>query len=401
MLRSGKICMSLLYKYITNSITEDTNETDDIIKKSLKIKCISEVFENCGGVLTKISQIMNYQYGIIDSTVFSECKPYNEKETLQFILDKIEDKDYSKNIQSFDSNVYKSGTVGQIHKAIYKDGEEIVLKVQYSGLLDQFKSDINILKSIINFLFSSMSNVIEDIENKLYEELDFRNEFQNHEIFYKIWENNEYIKIPKLIPELSNNKIIGMNLIHGESLNDFINNSTQEEKNKIGVLLVDFIFTSLYKHRIFYNDSHYGNFIIENKDTLHVVDFGSVNVYDVELLNKLKTFHKSMINDDIESFYACATELGLINDDTSKESRDFLFPCIKRICRPWILNEEFEFTEDYINELTIRETNLTKEWNVSGDIIYLSKIPYGLCNILHKLNLKYNFHNFFNNLIYS
>ena len=401
MLRSGKICMSLLYKYITNSITEDTNETDDIIKKSLKIKCISEVFENCGGVLTKISQIMNYQYGIIDSTVFSECKPYNEKETLQFILDKIEDKDYSKNIQSFDSNVYKSGTVGQIHKAIYKDGEEIVLKVQYSGLLDQFKSDINILKSIINFLFSSMSNVIEDIENKLYEELDFRNEFQNHEIFYKIWENNEYIKIPKLIPELSNNKIIGMNLIHGESLNDFINNSTQEEKNKIGVLLVDFIFTSLYKHRIFYNDSHYGNFIIENKDTLHVVDFGSVNVYDVEPLNKLKTFHKSMINDDIESFYACATELGLINDDTSKESRDFLFPCIKRICRPWILNEEFEFTEDYINELTIRETNLTKEWNVSGDIIYLSKIPYGLCNILHKLNLKYNFHNFFNNLIYS
>jgi len=108
-----------------------------------------------------------------------------------------------------------------------------------------------------------------------------------------------------------------------------------------------------------------------------------------------------MINDDIESFYACATDLELINEDTSKESREILFPSIKRICRPWILNEEFEFTEDYINELIIRETNLTKEWNVSGNIIYLAKIPYGLCSILHKLNLKYNFHNFFNNLIYS
>jgi predicted unusual protein kinase regulating ubiquinone biosynthesis (AarF/ABC1/UbiB family) len=361
---------------------------------------LSEVFENCGGVLTKISQIMKYQYGISDSSVFSECKPYNEKETLQFILDKIEDKNYSKNIKSFDSTVYKSGTVGQIHKAVYIDGQEIVLKVQYSGLLEQFKTDISILKSIIKFMFSTLSDTIEDIEIKLYEELDFTNEFRNHETFYKIWENNEYIKIPKLIPELCDNKIMGMSLIHGENLNDFINNSTQEEKNKIGILLVQFVFTSLYKHNIFYNDSHYGNFIIENKDTLHIVDFGSVNVYNDELLNKIKVFHKSMINDDIEGFYESATELGIINDEISEESREILFPTMKRICKPWIMNDEFEFTEDFILELTIHETHLSKEWK-SGDIIYLAKIPYGLCNILQKLNLKYNFHDFFTNLIYS
>ena len=397
MLRTGKICASLIYKYISSSLSE---ENDDIIAKSLKLKCLSEVFENCGGVLTKISQIMKYQYGISDSTVFSECKPYNEKETLQFILDKIEDKNYSKNIKSFDSNVYKSGTVGQIHKAVYIDGQEIVLKVQYSGLLEQFKTDISILKSIIKFMFSTLSDTIEDIEIKLYEELDFTNEFDNHETFYKIWENNEYIKIPKLIPELCDNKIMGMSLIHGENLNDFINNSTQEEKNKIGVLLVQFVFTSLYKHNIFYNDSHYGNFIIENKDTLHIVDFGSVNVYNDELLNKIKVFHKSMINDDIEGFYESATELGIINDEISEESREILFPTMKRICKPWIMNDEFEFTEDFILELTIHETHLSKEWK-SGDIIYLAKIPYGLCNILQKLNLKYNFHDFFTNLIYS
>jgi predicted unusual protein kinase regulating ubiquinone biosynthesis (AarF/ABC1/UbiB family) len=397
MLRTGKICASLLYKYISSSLSE---ENDDIIAKSLKLKCLSEVFENCGGVLTKISQIMKYQYGISDSSVFSECKPYNEKETLQFILDKIEDKNYSKNIKSFDSNVYKSGTVGQIHKAVYINDQEIVLKVQYSGLLEQFKTDISILKSIIKFMFSTLSDTIEDIEIKLYEELDFTNEFDNHETFYKIWENNEYIKIPKLIPELCDNKIMGMSLIHGENLNDFINNSTQEEKNKIGILLVQFVFTSLYKHNIFYNDSHYGNFIIENKDTLHIVDFGSVNVYNDELLNKIKVFHKSMINDDIEGFYESAKELGIINDEISEESREILFPTMKRICKPWIMNDEFEFTGDFIRELTIHETHLSKEWK-SGDIIYLAKIPYGLCNILQKLNLKYNFHDFFTNLIYS
>lgn len=401
MLRSGKICTSLIYKYITSSLSEENNEISEVSKKGLKIKCLSEVFENCGGVLSKISQMINYEYGISDSNVFSECKPYNEKKTLQFILDKIEDKNYSKNILSFNSNVYKSGTVGQIHKVLYKDNQEIVLKVQYYGLLEQFKSDINILKTITNFLLPSLLILIKDIEVKLNEELDFRNEFRNHETFYKIWENNELIKIPKIIPELCDNKIIGMNLIHGESLYNFIQDSTDEEKNKIGVLLVDFIFTSLYKHKIFYNDSHYGNFIIENKEILHVVDFGSVSIFDDEILNKIKAFHKSMINDDIESFYECATDLGLINNETSKESRDFLFPTIKRICKPWILNEEFEFTKDYIDKITIHETHLSEEWKVSANILYLARIPHGLCHILHELKLKYNFYNFFTNLIYS
>ena len=152
MLRTGKICTSLLYNYITSSLFDDeVSETDDITKKSQKIKKLSKVFDDCGGVLSKISQIMNYQYGVVDSTVFSDCKPYNEKETLKFILDKIDDKNYSKDIHSFDSTVFKSGTIGQIHKAIYKDGDEIVLKVQYHGLSEQFKTDIDILRSIITY----------------------------------------------------------------------------------------------------------------------------------------------------------------------------------------------------------------------------------------------------------
>lgn len=401
MLRSGKICVSLLYNYITSSLTEDDDVTDDICKKSLKIKNLSKVFDDCGGVLTKISQIMNYQYGVVDSTVFSDCKPYNEKETLKFILDKIDDKNYSKNIQSFDSRVYKSGTIGQIHKVIYNNDEEIVLKVQYVGLLEQFNTDINILRSVIKFLYPTYNNILEDIQNKLYEELDFRNEFRNHNMLYEIWEGNEFIKIPKLIPELCDDKIIGMSLIKGESLNDFINNSTQEERNRIGFLLVEFMFTNLYKHNIFYNDSHYGNFIIENKNTLHIVDFGSINFYDNEKVNLLKLFHMSIAGDDIDSFYDCATKLGLINDETSKESRDFLFPCVKRLSKPWVINEEFEFTEQYIVDLVVHETNLSAEWKLAGDMIYLAKIPFGLCNILQKLNVKCNFTNLFNKLIYS
>ena len=86
MLRSGKICTSLIYKYITSSLSEENNEISEVSKKGLKIKCLSEVFENCGGVLSKISQMINYEYGISDSNVFSECKPYNEKKNTSIYI---------------------------------------------------------------------------------------------------------------------------------------------------------------------------------------------------------------------------------------------------------------------------------------------------------------------------
>jgi predicted unusual protein kinase regulating ubiquinone biosynthesis (AarF/ABC1/UbiB family) len=83
--------------------------------------------------------------------VFSECKPYCQKETIEYIKNEYEtNKDFFKNVKYLDFNVFKSGSVGEVHKGIYKDDKDIIIKVQYVGLYEQFQNDFTykIIKNI-------------------------------------------------------------------------------------------------------------------------------------------------------------------------------------------------------------------------------------------------------------
>jgi predicted unusual protein kinase regulating ubiquinone biosynthesis (AarF/ABC1/UbiB family) len=302
MLRSGSICASLLYKYLTT--TDDAIDKSDKYQKNLlKVKVLSETFANYGGILSKISQMINYAYGVHKSDVFSECKPVNQKKTRDFLESEM--LEFDDDIISYETSVYKSGSVGQVHKAIFKDNREIVIKVQYVGLKEIFDNDIYILDSIANYLFTDLNikDAMKDIKKQLYEELDYRIEARNQTHMKELWKDDAFIKIPDLIPELCNEKILTMEYIAGvESLNDFLDRAAGEEIKHIGDLIIRFMFVNLFKHGLIYTDVHYGNFLIKDRKTLYILDFGSVHYIDKKVHSYLGCMLNAVYIGDKEQF---------------------------------------------------------------------------------------------------
>lgn len=403
MLRSGSICISFLYKYLTSeNKTEDEGGYKTLEKRSNKLKCLSDTFQNYGGVLAKLSQILSSDNE--DHKVFSECKPFSEQKTIEFLKKEYNNNnDFFKNIEEIDFNVYKSGSVGQVHKAIYKNNSEnnnIVLKVQYVGLLEQVKTDLFILDQVTNYLFSfsDLSNAMLDIKTKLHEELDYKIELSNQLLMNKIWSNDINIKIPKIIPELCNDKILGMEYIDAYSLTYFINNSTQEEKNNIAKILIRFIFTNIYKHKIFYSDIHYGNFLVKNNEELYAMDFGCLINLDDQLYSNLINLHLSVLDENIDLFYKILEDMKIINNSISEKSKIYLYDYFKLQYTPFI-SEYFEFNEEWLLKSDYKDTELMKEWNLPPNMVYLNKIPFGLYNILTKLKAKGNFKIIFDELL--
>lgn len=401
MLRSSSICISFLYKYLTTDSESVTNKDggDVLIKRVQKMNCLVEVFQSYGGVLAKLSQMLSFENE--KSDVFSDCNPYAQKETIEYIKNEYENNtEFFKDLKYLDFNVFKSGSVGQVHKGIYKNNEAIILKVQYLGLYEQFKSDIYILDKVSSYLFyyADITSALIEVKTKLFEELDYRIEFNNQEKIFNIWENNEDIKIPKLVPDLCTENLIAMEFIEGDSIKSFIENSTQEESNHIGFSLIKFIFTNLYKYRIFYSDIHYGNFIIKDKTVLYVTDFGCVNYIEEDLIKKLITLHGIMISDDEENFYIMVKELGIMKDNISPESKKYMYEYFKLQYTP-LISDEFEFTEEWLTVSAYKKTELMKEWVLPSNMIYFNKICYGMYHLLTKMKVQCKFSNFFKELI--
>ena len=399
MLRSGSICASLLYNYLTTSTTADGNETYQ--QNLLKVKVIGETFSNYGGVLSKISQMVNYSYGIHNSAVYSECKPINSEKTVIFFLNEI--LEFEDELISYDSEVFKSGSVGQVHKAVYKDGRKIIFKVQYVDLTDIFESDIYVLDTFAKYLFTNV-NVAEgmlDIKKQLYEELDYRIEAKNQVFLRKCWENDAIIKIPNIIPELCNEKIICMEFVdNGEILNEFFDSSSIDEITFIGNQIIRFMFTNLFKHKVIYTDVHYGNLIVEDKSILHVLDFGSVNYIEDDIHKYLFIILKSLFIEDKETFYKAMEDMGVIdsNKPLSDESYAYMWEYFILILAPLICKEEFHFSEKWVDDCGKRHTELMKDWILPPNVIWLNKLCHGFTHVIGKMNFKGNYINLFTEL---
>lgn len=396
MLRTGSICASLLYKYLTTP-TDAVDKKDAYQQNLLKVKLLGETFANYGGILSKIAQMVSYTYGNHESDVYSNCKPINSEKTIEFFENEI--LEFEDELLSYDINIFKSGSVGQVHRAVYKDGRDIIFKVQYVGLTEMFESDIYVVDSIAKYLFcnNNIYNGMNDIKKQVFEELDYRIEAKNQALIAEYWSGDkDMIGIPKLIPELCNEKILCMEYIANcESLSEFLNTSTPEEISYIGNVIIRFMFTNLFKHKLIYTDVHYGNFLVENKRKLYILDFGSVNYIDDDVHKNLFHLLNTVYLRDKESFFTVIENMGITIPDNplSDESKSYMWNYFTLQLAPWIYNEDeegFLFTEAWVDECGIRDVELMKEWILPSNVIWLNKLCHGFIHILGKMNFKGN-----------
>jgi predicted unusual protein kinase regulating ubiquinone biosynthesis (AarF/ABC1/UbiB family) len=397
LVKSGDICMKFLYNYLTT----DHSDTNTITAKAHKMKLLADIFASYGGILAKISQILCIEDG--EGSVYSDCKPYSQAKTLENFTSHFESNrlTFFKDVKQLDLDIMKAGSIGQVHKAVYKDDEEIVIKVQYVGLEEQFKTDLKILKAVSDFLFAFIDNkdMLSEITSKLYEELDYVNERTNQETLYNIWANDERIIIPRIIPELCTDTLLASKFIQAEDMFSFIKNSTQEQRNEIGSMIVEFIYTNLFEHQIFYSDIHYGNFLVRDKSKLCVLDFGCISHVEEDFLINIKTLYKSLREDDSDEFYKIVKKMGIIGSKKlSDKSRVYLYDYFKIQFTPYIV-KDFEFTEEWLATSTHKEVSLAKEWSLPTNCIFFNKINYGMYHVLTKLQLKVDLPSMFHKII--
>ena len=411
MIRNSKICLSLFYNYmLPTSTPSDEPLTDNEFRaRDKNLKSMAKVLEGYGGLLTKVSQLLTIEDA--NNSSFSECNnTFSSEDTKIFFENFYDDNkdDFFKDVKSIDFNVINAGSVGQIHTGIVLfEGVEVpvVFKVQYMGLKEQMESDTYLLNMFTNYLYgSNFTDVLDDIKIKLRNEITCDNECDNQELISQLYNDDKRIIIPKIFRHLSNDIIICMEHVKGISFPEFVKTGTQEERNHIGRIITEFTFKNIYKHKLFYSDIHYGNFIIKG-DRLCILDFGALHKLDDDLVDKFIKLHKTIINKDKEAFYQCVRDLEIITDELAldkvsynSESFEYLYNYFNILLEPFI-SDDFDFGEENLKLKKHKNTELMGLWNLPPRLVYFSKIPFGLIYLLAELKIKCDFTNFFKQLL--
>lgn len=183
-------------------------------------------------------------------------------------------------IRHIDEDPLAAASIGQVHRAVLKDGSEIALKVQYPGIDDVIRADLKNLKGMLKLVFSMFSRmdmepVWQELQARLLEELDYTTEAAHMKRMAKLYADDDRVRIPEVIDALSSRHVLGMELVTGIPPDAASGDAyPQELKNAWAESIFRLILKGLFTFRFLHADPNMANFSFCGNGGIIVYDFG-------------------------------------------------------------------------------------------------------------------------------
>src|SRR5438874_2027776 len=173
-----------------------------------------------------------------------------------------------------------AASIGQVHRAMTRDGRAVAVKVQYPGIADAVEADLanlDLARMVMPFFWRSLdaTAVTEEIRARLNEELDYVKEAANQRLFASWYEGHPFIHVPGVVDELSTRRVLTTDLACGARFGD-LERWSQEERDLAAETIYRFVYRSLYRFYGFNGDPHPGNYLFGPGGQVTFLDFGMV-----------------------------------------------------------------------------------------------------------------------------
>jgi predicted unusual protein kinase regulating ubiquinone biosynthesis (AarF/ABC1/UbiB family) len=217
----------------------------------------------------------------------------------------------------WDPEPIAAASIGQVHRAITKDGLAVAVKVQYPGIAEMMTADlanVSLLRRMLRVTAPSqdVDGLIAELRERVLEELDYRREAANQQKLHEYFAGHPTISVPAIVTGLSAQRVVTSELVTGARFADVVGWS-QHERDLAGETLYRFVFRSLYEVHAFNGDPHPGNYIFHGDGKITFLDFGMVKHFsDSDLLPLMQMARNLCVESDPAEFRASLEEAGFL-----------------------------------------------------------------------------------------
>ena len=134
---------------------------------------------------------------------------------------------------SFDDTPVASASIGQVHKAVWSDGREVAVKIQYPGADEALRADLKTMKRMVSVIKqlspgADVQGVVDEMIERTEMELDYRLEAENQRAFAKAYEGHPHFVVPHIVASAP--KVVIQEWIEGIPLSVIIREGTPEQR---------------------------------------------------------------------------------------------------------------------------------------------------------------------------
>jgi predicted unusual protein kinase regulating ubiquinone biosynthesis (AarF/ABC1/UbiB family) len=296
------------------------------LRHDLAYRSADEVAEELGsmkGVLMKLGQMASYIYEDMPVTfraAMSRLQHRAPPMTPALAASVIESElggSPEHVFAEWDPLPFAAASIGQVHRAITRDGRAVAVKVQYPGIARSITSDlrnVGLLRRIVGAAFPGLDtrSFVDEVADRLQEEVDYVREAESQELFARYYDGHPVIRVPHVVPELSTARVLASELDSGSSFDQLLT-WEQHEKDLAAETIHRFVFRSLYRLHAFNGDPHPGNYLFHRGGRVTFLDFGLTKLFtDDDLAPLVDAVRYLVFEKDYEAFRAALEAAGFL-----------------------------------------------------------------------------------------
>jgi predicted unusual protein kinase regulating ubiquinone biosynthesis (AarF/ABC1/UbiB family) len=332
-------------------------------------------------------------------TKLQEAAPPLPTATVHEVLRTELDPEWEKAFSSFEDTPTAAASIGQVHRAVWHDGRDVAVKIQYPGAGPALLSDLGQLGRVAK-LFGvlvpglDVGPLVTEMKARVSEELDYTLEAKAQQAFADAYRGDPDIHVADVVA--NSERVLVSEWMAGVPLSTVIRDGSPAERDRAGLALAKFLYDSPGRVGLLHADPHPGNFRLLPDGRLGVIDFGAVARLPGGLPETLGRTARAALDGRGEDLLALLREAGFLKPDRDVSADDalaYVAPLLESIA-----GDEWTFSREWLRAQAVRIgdprshlASVGRQFNLPPAYLLIHRVASGTTGVLCQLGARGDF----------
>ncbi|MBT8459063.1 MAG: AarF/ABC1/UbiB kinase family protein [Boseongicola sp.] len=335
----------------------------DLLFTPSNITRVADQLAKMRGAAMKIGQLMSMDTGDVLPPELAQIMArlrddahFMPPAQLKRVLNEAWPENWLREFKSFDVRPVAAASIGQVHRAVLRSGEELAIKVQYPGVADSIDSDVanvGVLMRMSGLLPRGfdLGPYLEEARKQLHEETDYQREGAHLCRFGNLLQRAPQFEVPTLHSGWSTMNILAMSFVSAQPIEE-VRDAPHPVRDRIARDLIELTMRELFSFGLMQTDPNFANYLFDpDTNRIALLDFGAAREIDPVVIDQYRRLLEAGIADDRSALSEIIEEIGFVGAASASRHRAQIVDMICTVFNALRATTPFDFSDTKLSRV--------------------------------------------------